>query len=50
MRLIDWKRGKPYVFRISDLEAIKNSEAMFARKFDDKVDAEIVRKIQELYS
>lgn len=50
MRLIDWKRGTPYTFRLSDLEEIKNSPAMFARKFDGSVDAEIVRKIQELYS
>ena len=32
MRLIDWKRGKPYVFKMSDLEEIRNSPAMFARK------------------
>ncbi len=50
MRLIDWERGKPYVFRSTDLEEIKNSEAMFARKFDENVDADIIRKIQELYS
>lgn len=50
MRLIDWKRGRPYVFRSSDLDEIKNSEAMFARKFDENIDADIIRKIQELYS
>ncbi len=53
MRLIDWKRGEhasPYTFRISDLEEIKSSPAMFARKFDEAVDVDIVRKIQELYS
>ena len=50
MRFIDWKRGGPYVFRIDDLEAIKQSEAMFARKFDEKVDSEIIREIQKLYS
>ena len=50
MRLIDWKRGSPYVFRSTDLEEIKNSEAMFARKFDENIDADIIRKVQELYS
>lgn len=50
MRLIDWKRGRPYTFRMSDLEQIKNSPAMFARKFDADIDAEIITKIQELYS
>ena len=49
-RLIDWKRGSPYTFCLSDLEEIQNSPAMFARKFDEVVDADIVRKIQELYS
>ncbi|MBQ3403346.1 MAG: hypothetical protein IJG65_08280 [Synergistaceae bacterium] len=49
-RLIDWRRGGPYTFRSSDLEEIRSSEAMFARKFDENVDSEVVRKIQELYS
>ena len=50
MRLIDWKRGSPYTFRISDLEEIKASEAMFARKFDEDIDKEIILAIRELYS
>ncbi len=50
MRLIDWKRGRPYTFRMSDLEQIKSSSAMFARKFDGDIDTEIIMKIQELYS
>ena len=50
MRLIDWKRGGPYTFTIDDLELIKQSEAMFARKFDENVDSEIIREIQRLYS
>lgn len=49
-RLIDRQRGNPYTFRMSDLEQIKNSPAMFARKFDADVDPEIITKIQELYS
>ncbi|MBR0035760.1 MAG: hypothetical protein IJP54_08785 [Synergistaceae bacterium] len=53
VRLIDWSRGHdahPHVFRMSDLEMIQNSKAMFARKFMPSVDAEIIQKIKELYS
>lgn len=50
MRLIDWKRGSPYTFRSTDIDEIKASEAMFARKFHPSVDAEIIEKIRELYS
>ena len=53
MRLIDWtrgnKKGSPYIFRLSDLEMIKNSPAMFARKFHPSVDAQIIEKLKELY-
>ena len=50
MRLIDWKRGSPYTFRLSDLDEIISSPAMFARKFHPSVDAEIIDRIRELYS
>lgn len=53
MRLIDWSRGynaHPHEFKMSDLEMIQNSKAMFARKFMPSVDAEIIQKIKELYS
>ena len=33
MRLIDWKRGKPYVFKECDLDELINSKRFFARKF-----------------
>lgn len=36
MRLIDWKRGKkgsPYTWQPSDIEELKRSECLFARKF-----------------
>ena len=33
-RLIDWKRGRPYVFRQTDYNQLISSEKMFARKFD----------------
>lgn len=44
-RLIDWKRGFPYVWRETDFQEIMDSELLFARKFDCKVDAEIIKKI-----
>lgn len=34
MRLIDWRRGCPYVWRKEDEMELRNSEMLFARKFD----------------
>lgn len=47
-RYIDWERGcnnNPYVFRESDYEELKESKALFARKFDLKIDKKIVEKM-----
>lgn len=33
MRLVDWKRGNPYIWQESDLEEIFASNKLFARKF-----------------
>lgn len=44
-RLIDFERGKPYVFRYADLDEILSSSALFCRKFDVTVDRDIVREI-----
>ena len=44
-RYIDWKRGNPYVFRKNDFEELISSGYLFARKFDSKVDSEIINKI-----
>ena len=46
-RLIDWNRGKPYVWRNEDYEEIMNSGRLFARKFDPSVDKEIIDKIYD---
>lgn len=46
MRCIDWKRGHPYVWRNEDFNILKQSEALFARKFSSK-DVDIVFKMQE---
>ena len=40
-REIDWLRGSPYVWRSEDFNYLMNS----ARKFDQRIDAEILRKI-----
>ncbi len=48
MRLIDWTRGRPYTFRISDFEQLSNSPMLFARKFNQNVDNDIIEKIIEL--
>ena len=49
MREIDWKRGNPYIWQISDLEYLKTSPKLFVRKFDMNIDKEIVWKIKELW-
>ena len=45
MRHIDWKRGKPYTFKIDDYDELINSKCMFARKFDENIDMNIVNKL-----
>lgn len=47
MRLIDWKRGNPYIFRQRDFDEICQSKMLFARKFNSSVDKEIVLQIAE---
>lgn len=53
LRLIDWKRGNPYIFGKdfqSDKEMIESSDSLFARKFDmDKypeIVSFIIKKLQ----
>ena len=45
MRLIDWERGNPYVWRSEDYDAIMSSPCIFARKFDINADSEIIDMI-----
>lgn len=47
MRHIDWVRGNPYVFRLTDYNELMNSPCMFARKFDSSIDSDIIDKIAE---
>ena len=44
-RLIDWHRGQPYVWRKEDYNEIIASDRMYARKFDEKNDYEIIDMI-----
>lgn len=45
IRYIDWERGTPYTFRITDYDELIASEALFARKFDENLDNEIIEKL-----
>ena len=45
MRLTDWDRGDPYTYRSEDFSSLKASRLLFARKFDETVDREIILQI-----
>lgn len=45
LRHIDWTRGDPYVFHSDDFAELRRSENLFARKFDLKVDDEIMELV-----
>ena len=47
LRYVDWKRGNPYTFRGDDFELLITSDKLFARKFDEKIDIDIVYRIYE---
>lgn len=42
MRKIDWDRGNPYIWKKEDYEELINSDFLFARKFSEEKDEEIV--------
>ena len=42
MRYVDFQRGNPYVFRISDEALLKSRRELFARKFDYEIDKSII--------
>ncbi|MDR2930471.1 MAG: hypothetical protein LBV06_06175 [Propionibacteriaceae bacterium] len=50
MRLIDWDRGSPYVFKAADWPQLKVSSRLFARKFDGGVDSMIIQLVRSEYS
>lgn len=49
MRMIDWGEDEsPRVLSMDDLDSIKDSKMMFARKFDFEIDSDIVRAVEQL--
>lgn len=53
LRYIDWNRGRPYIWRIDDKEKLTDASErgfMFARKFDAKVDKNIIHFLSKLKS
>lgn len=50
MRAIDWERGTPYVYRLSDYDTLMNSDELFARKFSADIDKDIIDRIFETLS
>ena len=45
LRKIDWNRGNPYIYRSEDFQELITANELFARKFDESIDSEIVKKI-----
>lgn len=45
LRFIDWERGEPYTFTEDDYCKLINSEHLFARKFDETKDSQIIDMI-----
>lgn len=46
-RAIDWNRGGPYVWRNEDYNQLMDSSFLFARKFDETVDCEVIDRIYQ---
>lgn len=47
LRFIDWYRGDPYTFTSDDYSQLVASDQLFARKFDENVDLNIVKMLLE---
>lgn len=49
MRFIDWSRGEsirhPWTFKAEDLPLLESVDHLWARKFDENVDSEIIDKL-----
>ena len=46
-RMVDWGRGRPYVFRKTDYDELVKYPYCFARKFDWKIDKDIIQLLYE---
>lgn len=47
MRNIVWRNNRPHLWKKEDYEELINSDYLFARKFDEKIDNQIIEKIYE---
>lgn len=50
MRLIDWERGKkgsPYVWNLNDIERLRKSDCLFARKFSSDFPMKIIKSLMD---
>lgn len=47
LRYVDWQRGNPYIFQITDFDELCKSDKLFARKFSYEKYPEIVEKIYQ---
>lgn len=48
LREVDWERrvkDSPHIYTLADWDMLKNSDNFFARKFDERVDIEVVNKL-----
>ena len=45
MRAVDWKRGRPYVYRKEDVPQLLACDRLWGRKFDRRVDPEAISEI-----
>lgn len=49
MRLIDWNRGNPYIWKMQDYNELIGSDKLFARKFSSK-EEELIKLMETTYS
>lgn len=49
-RIIDWKRGNPYVWQYQDFDYLREASGLFARKFDSRKDKRIIDAIVSFVS
>lgn len=47
MHKVDWERGTPYTYRMSDYNELISSHCCFARKFNSSIDRNIIDKLYE---
>ena len=50
MRLIDWTRGSarhPWTFRGADWDLLTGTPCLWARKFDQRIDAEVIERLKK---